>query len=131
MRTQILSHDADISLYPRRSANIRGAMGESLHAREQEPPHDVLAAEEFPLGVGDPVLHHRGPVLLPPDPSGIDLPHDVLAAEEFAMPAPSARHPSLARRHRVSAAGVGVVLGAALGLLALALALVRARGRRR
>jgi hypothetical protein len=68
------------------------------HHQEEGAPHDVLAAEEFPLGAADPVLHHRGPVPLPPDPTGIDEPHDVLAAEEFAMPAPSARHPSLRRR---------------------------------
>jgi hypothetical protein len=49
-------------------------------------PHDVLAAEEFELGAADPGLHH-GPVVPPPDPSGIAEPHDVLAAEEFAVPA--------------------------------------------
>src|ERR1700743_75116 len=49
-------------------------------------PHDVLAAEEFELGAADPALHH-GPVVLPPEPSGISEPHDVLAAEEFAVPA--------------------------------------------
>ena len=53
-----------------------------------EPPHDVLAAEEFAVGDYDPVLHHHGPVALPGDPTGIAEPHDVLAAEEFAMPAP-------------------------------------------
>jgi hypothetical protein len=40
-------------------------------------PHDVLAAEEFPMpgrAAGD----------IPPDP--IHEPHDVLAAEEFPMP---------------------------------------------
>src|ERR1700744_6116366 len=37
-----------------------------------EEPHDVLAAEEFPLGDGDPVLHD--------EPA-----HDVLAAEEFPL----------------------------------------------
>ena len=50
-----------------------------------EEPHDVLAAEEFPMPVrsaGDP----------PPDPTGIREPHDVLAAEEFAMPAPDVSH---------------------------------------
>jgi hypothetical protein len=44
-----------------------------------EQPHDVLAAEEFGIGVRDERL--------PPDPTGIHEPHDVLAAEEFAMPA--------------------------------------------
>ena len=46
---------------------------------EQEPPHDILAADEFGIGTRDERL--------PPDPSGITEPHDVLAAEEFAMPA--------------------------------------------
>jgi hypothetical protein len=53
----------------------------------EEPAHDVLAAEEFPMPAPDPVLHH-GPVTLPDDPTGIAQPHDVLAAEEFPMPAP-------------------------------------------
>jgi hypothetical protein len=56
--------------------------------RPAAEPHDVLAAEEFPLGSADPVLHHHGPVVLPPDPTGIQQPHDVLAAEEFPLPAP-------------------------------------------
>ena len=46
---------------------------------KQEPPHDILAAEEFGIGTRDERV--------PPDPSGITKPHDVLAAEEFAMPA--------------------------------------------
>ena len=63
-----------------------------------EPPHDVLAAEEFALPAPDPRLQdqHARDVLaaeefaLPaPDP---DLQtasaHDVLAAEEFVLPAP-------------------------------------------
>jgi hypothetical protein len=53
----------------------------------EEPAHDVLAAEEFPMPAPDPVLHHA-PVVLPDDPTGIEQPHDVLAAEEFPMPAP-------------------------------------------
>jgi hypothetical protein len=57
------------------------------HLPEHERAHDVLAAEEFGMGVADPGLHH-GPVTLPSDPTGIEEPHDVLAAEEFAMPAP-------------------------------------------
>jgi hypothetical protein len=47
---------------------------------DDEPPHDILAADEFGIGTRDGRL--------PPDPSGISEPHDVLAAEEFAMPAP-------------------------------------------
>jgi hypothetical protein len=46
---------------------------------EHDPPHDILAADEFGIGTRDERL--------PPDPSGIAEPHDVLAAEEFAMPA--------------------------------------------
>ena len=46
---------------------------------EQEPPHDILAADEFGIGTRDERI--------PPDPTGIAEPHDVLAAEEFAMPA--------------------------------------------
>lgn len=69
---------------------------------EEEPAHDVLAAEEFALPAPDPAIHH-GPVALPEDPTGLVEAHDVLAAEEFAMPAP--RPPSaatLARRRRTS-----------------------------
>jgi hypothetical protein len=51
-----------------------------------DEPHDVLAAEAFAVPASDPALH-RGPVVLPDDPTGITEPHDVLAAEEFAMPA--------------------------------------------
>ena len=46
---------------------------------EHEPPHDILAADEFGIGTRDERI--------PPDPTGITEPHDVLAAEEFAMPA--------------------------------------------
>jgi hypothetical protein len=60
-------------------------------APAQEPPHDVLAAEEFPVGAADPVLRRRARIELPPD--GSDEPHDVLAAEEFAIPAPPPRPP--------------------------------------
>ncbi len=41
---------------------------------DPEPPHDILAADEFALGEGDPGLHREQAT-------------DVLAAEEFAMPA--------------------------------------------
>ena len=77
---------------------------------EHEPAHDVLAAEEFGMGVADPGLHH-GPVTLPSDPTGIEEPHDVLAAEEFAMPAPRSgwhaplQAPVHRSRARVVAAG--------------------------
>ena len=52
-----------------------------------EPPHDILAAEEFAMPAPDPDLHHQDPVVLPEDPTGIAEPHDVLAAEEFPIPA--------------------------------------------
>lgn len=61
-----------------------GAADPRLH---DEPPHDILAAEMFEVGAADPVLHH-GPVQLPPDLTGSPQPVDVLAAEEFAIPAP-------------------------------------------
>lgn len=39
-----------------------------------EQPHDILAAEAFALGAGDPGLHREAA-------------HDVLAADEFPVPA--------------------------------------------
>jgi len=56
-------------------------------AASAEPPHDILAAEEFAMPAPDPDLHHQEPVVLPDDPTGIAEPHDVLAAEEFPIPA--------------------------------------------
>ena len=53
---------------------------------EEEPAHDILAAEAFAVPAPDPALQHA-PVVLPDDPTGIAEPHDILAAEEFAMPA--------------------------------------------
>lgn len=58
---------------------------------DNDPPHDVLAAEEFAVPGPDPGLHHHDPVVLPPDPTGIPVAHDVLAAEEFPIPAVPAR----------------------------------------
>lgn len=77
----------------------------------EEPPHDVLAAEEFAVGYYDPELHHRGPVSLPEDPTGIAEPHDVLAAEEFAMPAP---HYGSAPPRSASRGRLAWILGAAV-----------------
>jgi hypothetical protein len=56
----------------------------------EEPAHDVLAAEEFPLGDADPGLH-------------VEPAHDVLAADEFAV---GASDPALhvERAHDVLAA---------------------------
>jgi hypothetical protein len=87
---------------------------------EEEPAHDVLAADEFAMPAADPRLRH-GPVVLPDDPSGIAEPHDVLAAEEFAMPAGSGP-PTL---H-----GSGLPWWSAAGAAA-ALVAVLVRGRRR
>lgn len=53
-------------------------IGKRPRVPEDEPPHDILAAEAFAMGEGDRGLH-RDPV------------HDVLAAEEFAVPAPDPR----------------------------------------
>ncbi|HET9720017.1 MAG TPA: hypothetical protein VFP55_08075 [Solirubrobacteraceae bacterium] len=69
-------------------------------------PHDILAAEAFAMGEGDPGLHReaahdilaaeafalpsadRGSRHTPPDEHTDDpAPHDVLSAEEYAMPA--------------------------------------------
>lgn len=58
----------------------------SYRTPDEEPVHDVLAADEFAMPSSDPALLRRA-VVLPEDPSGIAEPHDILAAEEFAMPA--------------------------------------------
>jgi hypothetical protein len=78
---------------------------------EEEPAHDVLAADEFAMPAADPRLRH-GPVVLPDDPSGIAEPHDVLAAEEFAMPAGigGPAQPSLAQRHWSRVGATALVL---------------------
>ncbi|HLY50096.1 MAG TPA: hypothetical protein VKR21_12960 [Solirubrobacteraceae bacterium] len=82
---------------------------------DQEPAHDVLAAEAFAVPAPDPQLRH-GPVELPDDPSGIAEPHDILAAEAFAMPVgrPAAgagvsRGPAARRWAILGAAGLGVL----------------------
>lgn len=87
-------------------------VSEPVSAR-REPPHDILAAEEFVMPGPDPDL--RSPLRLPDDPTGMLEPHDILAAEEFPMPAvdhlPAADRTS-SRRLRGLAGG---------GLLALVL----------
>ncbi len=88
----------------------------------EEPAHDVLAAEEFPMPAPDPDLHH-GPVVLPDDPTGIVEPHDVLAAEEFPMPA--------ARRGPLMAPGTSSRRGLSAAVFASAFALWRLRSRRK
>jgi hypothetical protein len=90
-----------------------------------EKPHDVLAAEFFPMPSADPALHH-GPVRPPGDPSGIVEPHDVLAAEEFPMPA-LYPHPrgALAAMSSPRAGALRWVLG--LTVLGLTVRLLRRR----
>lgn len=87
---------------------------------DEEPAHDVLAADEFAMPAPDPRLRER-PLVLPDDPSGIIEPHDVLAAEEFAMPAATQAAES------ASASGSR---WARLGAAAALLALLRLRRRR-
>ncbi len=90
-----------------------------IERTEEEPAHDVLAAEAFAVPAPDPELRHR-PVELPEDPSGIAEPHDILAAEAFAMPAgrpgavSSGRRPGDAVRWAALAAAV---VGGLLALL--------------
>ena len=94
---------------------------------EQEPAHDILAAEAFAVPTADPDLRQRR-VQVPEDPSGIAEPHDILAAEEFAMPATGAAGvgrsslgpgPEARRRFALAAAAGGL----------LALLRLRRRGR--
>lgn len=72
----------------------------------EEPPHDVLAAEEFAL----PTAEQRN------GQAAGEPAHDVLAAEEFALPAPEAdddpRRRAGGRRVRVLTA-IAVVLAVA------------------
>ena len=85
---------------------------------EEEPAHDVLAADEFAMPAPDPELRHPV-VVLPGDPSGIAEPHDILAAEEFAMPA-LAGVASRASGVRAAELPRWSRLGAAAAVLALA-----------
>ena len=92
------------------------------NASDEEPAHDILAADEFAVPAPDPELHHHGPISLPDDPPGIEEPHDVLAAEEFPMPAPrgvSGVGSALVRRAgRLDPRGA-LAAAAALGLVVL------------
>jgi hypothetical protein len=89
---------------------------------DQEPAHDVLAAEAFAMPAADPGLRHRR-VVLPEDPSGIAEPHDILAAEEFAMPALPG-DPGGGTLTRAAEAPAWAKVGAAAGAL---IALIRLR----
>jgi hypothetical protein len=92
------------------------AVGAGDPALHREPAHDVLAAEEFELPSADPSLH-PGPVPEGPFDPG-EPPHDVLAAEEFAVPA-GHRAAIAAAEPIVPAARRGrLVLGGALAVAA-------------
>jgi hypothetical protein len=94
---------------------------------DQEPPHDILAAEAFALPAADPQLH-RAPLALPEDLTGTTEPRDVLAAEEFAIPAPAGESGSPSRGGGDRMRGPLAALGS---LAVLAVFRRRARQRRR
>jgi hypothetical protein len=103
------------------------AMGEGDPGLHREPAHDVLAAEAFAMPAAD-----RGSRLAPPDEHTDDpAPHDVLAAEEYAMPAAAAHAvpPDGAGWSQPSRPGIRPVVVAA-GLIVL-VSLARRRRRRR
>jgi hypothetical protein len=81
------------------------------HAPGEEPARDVLAAEAFAMPAPDPDLH-RGPIVLPDDPTGIAEPHDVLAAEEFPMPAARGARGVGGLAGRANSSGAALALGA-------------------
>jgi len=77
------------------------AICEHERMRDDDEPHDVLAAEQFAMPAPEAAARDRDrPLVLPEDPTGETEPHDVLAAEEFAMPAPPPRAPFAPRRRR-------------------------------
>ncbi len=99
---------------------------EDTHDPAGQGPHDILAAEAFALGAGDPALHR-------------EVAHDVLAADEFPMPAaaPHAVPPEWQRGSSASAPPIAPaarrsppVWLAAAGLLAVAMAFLAVRRRR-
>jgi hypothetical protein len=74
----------------------------------EEPPHDVLAAEEFALPTAEQA--NGGP-------AARERAHDVLAAEEFALPTPEAddasrRVPGGRRVKVLTAVAVAIALAA-------------------
>jgi hypothetical protein len=76
---------------------------------------DVLAAEEFAMPAPDPTIHHP-PVVLPADLTGAAEPRDVLAAEEFAMPAPRERPAGAVELRRAQWSGAAKATGALIAL---------------
>jgi hypothetical protein len=93
--------------------------GEPRQRTDEEPAHDVLAAEAFAVPTADPDLR-RQPVRLPEDPSGIAEPHDILAAEEFAMPVAGARGAGgEGSPHSRRAVALAAAFGSLLALLRL------------
>ena len=92
---------------------------------EEEPAHDILAAEAFAVPTPDPALRH-GPVALPEDPAGVEEPHDILAAEAFALPAPRDGFGGSLSRRGSAARRLTLAAGAAL----LVLTVLRRLGRR-
>jgi hypothetical protein len=82
------------------------------HNDRPDAPHDVLAAEEFPLGAGDPALHAEDAhdvlaadafPLGAGDPAlHVEHAHDVLAADEFPV---GGADPVLEHVHHTGAEG--------------------------
>lgn len=118
--------------------------------RGSEPPHDILAAEAFAMGEGDPGLHReaahdilaaeafampaadRGRRQAPRDEHSDDpAPHDVLSAEEYAMPAgrSNAPAPEVAAARAAARRDARRRVALAVGVLAVLRAWRRSRQR--
>ena len=94
-----------------------GAGDPGLH---REPAHDILAAEEFPVPAGDPRP-------IKPEPA-----HDILAAEEFALPGSSPHEvPPEYAAVLSTPSWRGRPAGLVLALAVVMLATLLVRGRRR
>ncbi|HET9094835.1 MAG TPA: hypothetical protein VFN36_07070 [Solirubrobacteraceae bacterium] len=96
-----------------------------MSERRDDPPHDVLAAEEFVVPAPDPALRPEE-LELPTDLVGGEA-RDILVAEEFAMPAPDEAR---VRRRPLPPSRRSAVRAALLAVPAL-LAGLRFRRRRR
>lgn len=97
-------------------------MAESETPSDEEPAHDILAAEEFAMPAPDP------PHAVPPDPSGIAEPHDVLAAEEYPLGGGDPAGKGSLVRHPDGGIRRSILIGALA--LATLMAFKRLRGRR-